>query len=42
MGNIKLSPAYDLLNNRIHIEDKDFALEDEPLPKHLAQGNVIS
>lgn len=42
MGDFKLSPAYDLLNSRIHIEDKDFALEDGLLPKNLAQGKVIS
>ncbi len=42
MGDFKLSPAYDLLNSRIHIEDKDFALEDGLLPKNLAQGKVFS
>ena len=42
MGDFKLSPAYDLLNSRIHIEDKDLALEDGLLPKNLAQGKVIS
>lgn len=42
MGDFKLSPAYDLLNSRIHIEDKDFALEDGLLPKTLAQGNILS
>ena len=42
MGDFKLSPAYDLLNSRIHIEDKDFALEDGLLPKSLAHGKVIS
>lgn len=42
MGDFKLSPAYDLVNSRIHIEDKDFALEDGLLPKSLAQGKVIS
>ena len=42
MGDFKLSPAYDLLNSKIHIEDKDFALEDGLLPKNLAQGNVFS
>ena len=42
MGDFKLSPAYDLLNSRLHIEDKDFALEDGLLPKNLAQGKVIS
>ncbi len=42
MGDFKLSPAYDLLNSRIHIEDRDFALEDGLLPKNMAQGKVIS
>lgn len=42
MGDFKLSPAYDLLNSRIHIEDKDFALEDGLLPKSLAKGNIFS
>ena len=42
MGDFKLSPAYDLLNSRIHIEDNDFALEDGLLPKTLAQGNILS
>jgi serine/threonine-protein kinase HipA len=42
MGDFKLSPAYDLLNSRIHIEDRDFALEDGLLPKNMAQGNVFS
>ena len=40
MGDYRLSPAYDLLNSRIHIEDTDFALEDGLLPKHLAQGKI--
>jgi serine/threonine-protein kinase HipA len=38
LGDYRLSPAYDLLNSRIHIKDADFALEDGLLPKHLAQG----
>ncbi len=42
MGDFKLSPAYDLLNSRIHIEDRDFALEDGLLPKNMAQGTVLS
>ena len=41
MGDYKLSPAYDLLNSRIHIEDKDFALDDGLLPRNLAQGKII-
>ncbi len=40
MGDYRLSPAYDLLNSRIHIEDKDFALDDGLLPKNLAQGKI--
>jgi serine/threonine-protein kinase HipA len=40
MGDFRLSPAYDLLNSRIHIEDKDFALEDGLLPRNLAQGKI--
>jgi Uncharacterized protein related to capsule biosynthesis enzymes len=40
MGDYRLSPAYDLLNSRIHIEDRDFALEDGLLPRNLAQGKV--
>jgi len=40
LGDFRLSPAYDLLNTRIHIEDSDFALEDKLLPKNSAKGNV--
>ncbi|MGX1023391.1 type II toxin-antitoxin system HipA family toxin [Flavobacterium sp. CS20] len=39
-GDFKLSPAYDLLNSKIHIDDNDFALEDGLLPKKIAQGKV--
>ncbi|MGB1451198.1 MAG: HipA domain-containing protein, partial [Marinirhabdus sp.] len=42
MGDFKLSPAYDLLNSRIHIEDNDFALKDGLLPKALSQGKTIA
>lgn len=41
MGDYRLSPAYDLLNSRIHIEDKDFALEDGLLPRNLANDDVF-
>ena len=41
MGDYRLSPAYDLLNSRIHIKDKDFALDDGLLPKNLAQGTIM-
>lgn len=40
MGDYRLSPAYDLLNSRIHIEDKDFALDDGLLPRDLGQGKI--
>lgn len=39
-GDYRLSPAYDLLNSRIHIEDKDFALDDGLLPKNIAQCKI--
>ncbi|MGB3343749.1 MAG: HipA domain-containing protein [Aequorivita sp.] len=42
MGDFRLSPAYDLLNSRIHIDDKDFALDDGLLPKNLAQGKICN
>ncbi len=41
LGDFKLSPAYDLLNSRMHIEDKTFALDDGLLPKNLAKGKII-
>jgi len=40
LGDFKLSPAYDLLNSRIHIEDRDFALEDGLLPLDKLNGKV--
>lgn len=40
MGDFRLSPAYDLLNSRVHIDDSDFALEDGLLPRNLAQGSI--
>lgn len=40
-GDYRLSPAYDLLNSRIHINDKDFALDDGLLPKNRAKGKVM-
>lgn len=40
MGDYRLSPAYDLLNSHIHIEDRDFALEEGLLPRNLAQGKI--
>lgn len=40
MGDYRLSPAYDLLNSHIHVEDKDFALDDGLLPGNIAQGKI--
>jgi serine/threonine-protein kinase HipA len=39
-GDFKLSPAYDLLNSRIHIDDKDFALDGGLIPARMGQGNI--
>ncbi len=40
MGDYRLSPAYDLLNTRLHVEDTDFALEEGLLPSALAKGKM--
>jgi serine/threonine-protein kinase HipA len=40
LGDFKLSPAYDLLNSRLHVEDSDFALEEGLLPPNRAGGKV--
>ncbi len=40
LGDYRLSPAYDLLNSRIHIMDKNFALDEGLLPLNLAQGKM--
>lgn len=42
MGDYRLSPAYDMLNSRIHVEDQDFALLDGLLPRNLSQGKIRS
>jgi serine/threonine-protein kinase HipA len=42
LGDYRLSPAYDLLNSRIHIDDKEFALKDGLLPRNLATGKMSS
>lgn len=41
-GDFRLSPAYDLINTRMHVDDADFALEDGLLPRNLGQGTVWS
>ena len=40
MGDFRFSPAYDLLNSRIHIDDRDFAMTAGLLPKKYAVGKV--
>ncbi len=40
LGDFRLSPAYDLLNSRIHIEDRDFALDDGLLPPRETKGKI--
>lgn len=40
LGDYRLSPAYDLLNSRIHVRDTDLALEGGLLPSHQAQGKM--
>ncbi|MCO5945748.1 type II toxin-antitoxin system HipA family toxin [Mucilaginibacter flavidus] len=40
LGDYRLSPAYDLLNSRVHINDRDLALDDGLLPKKMAQGKL--
>lgn len=39
-GDFKMSPAYDLLNSRIHIADKDFALDEGLLPPNQTKGKI--
>ncbi|MGM1057553.1 MAG: HipA domain-containing protein, partial [Bacteroidota bacterium] len=40
MGDHRLSPAYDLLNTRIHVEDEAFALKEGLLPGNLGQADT--
>ncbi|MFV0172212.1 HipA domain-containing protein [Empedobacter falsenii] len=40
-GDFKLSPAYDLLNTKIHIDDADFALKEGLFPKSISKGKII-
>lgn len=39
-GDFKLSPAYDLLNSRIHVADREFALDDGLLPPDQVRGKI--
>ena len=40
MGDHRLSPAYDLLNTRIHVDDSNFALDEGLLPKNMGQTTI--
>lgn len=39
-GDFTLSPFYDLMNSRLHVQDTDFALEEGLLPPAQASGKV--
>jgi len=41
LGDYRLSPAYDLLNTRLHIADKDFALDHGLLPPNKNKGTIL-
>lgn len=45
-GDFRLSPAYDLLNTHIHVDDTDFALDKglfkEPSPQFLKWGEKVN
>ena len=40
LGDYRLSPAYDLLNTHLHVDDAVFALADGLLPVNYALGNI--
>lgn len=42
LGDFRLSPAYDLLNSRMHMEDQDFALDGGLLPQELLKGKIAN
>ncbi len=41
-GDFRLSPAYDLLNTQMHINDSDFALDEGLLPKNKSVGKILN
>jgi serine/threonine-protein kinase HipA len=41
-GDYRLSPAYDLLNTSLHVDDSTFALDDGLLPPNLSNGKIIN
>ena len=42
MIDYQLSPAYDLLNSRIHVKDTDFALDQGLLPSSMRRGQIAT
>lgn len=40
LGDFRLSPAYDLLNSSLHVDDTAFALKGGLLPPQYAQGKI--
>jgi serine/threonine-protein kinase HipA len=42
LGDFTLSPAYDLLNSRMHVKDSDFALNEGLLPKKVIKGKIAN
>jgi len=40
IGDFRLSPAYDLLNTRLHVDDSDFALSDGLLPRNVIKRQI--
>ena len=42
LGDYRLSPAYDLLNSRIHVKDTDFALDQGLLPSSMRRGQIAT
>jgi len=40
LGDYQLSPAYDLLNSRIHVKDTDFSLDQGLLPSSMRRGQI--
>lgn len=41
-GDFRLSPAYDLLNTKIHVDDSTFALDEGLLPPKIASGPIAN
>lgn len=42
LGDFRLSPAYDLLNTKIHVDDSTFALDEGLLPPSITTGPIAN